>query len=397
MKKSILGIISLSFSLYVSAQVKIGNAIPDIKLNSMLNAHEKTATLADLKGKVIWLEFWATWCGPCVEAMPHLQELQKQFGNKLQVIAISTEKEKRIGQFIANKPSNLWFAVDTTDALSELFPHHTIPHAILIDAEGKVVAITEPENIKANIISDVIARKPINLSVKEDNMNPDPIKTYFNADAGIQNRFLMQPEIKGLGGSSHSYSNDINFKNRRLTIVNLPLESVYRIAYKDLPYGRTIDLTPKENVKQNKINYCIDIIVPRGQEEELFSTLRKELAARFELKAFIEKRTKEVYVLKIADTAKVNLLKLTTDKEETFAASHGAFSGQDIKLSKIADYLESFGLVSMPVVDGTGSNIKYDISFDYQPEKKGSLMEAINNLGLKLEKGQRDIDMLVFR
>jgi len=397
MKKAALFILVLMLSIYASAQVKLGQDIPNIKFTTILNANEKTATLTDLKGKVIWLEFWATWCGPCVAAMPHLQQLQKQFGNKLQVITISTEKEKRIGEFIINKPSNLWFAVDTADALRAFFPYHTIPHAVLIDGNGKLVAITSPENIKAGTISDIIAGKIIHLPLKEDNMNQDPWTTYFSADKTIKSHFIIQPKIEGLNSGSKSYHKDSVFKDRRISMMNLPLETIYRIAYGDLPYGRTIDLTPKENVKENKKMYCIDFIVPQGREKELLVLLRKELQDRFDLKAAIEKRTKEVYSLKIADTAKVKLLKLTTDKEETFAASHGAFSGQDIKLSKIADYLESFGLVNMPVVDETGSSTKYDISFDYQPEKKGSLMDAISNLGLKLEKEQRDIDMLVFR
>jgi uncharacterized protein (TIGR03435 family) len=178
-------------------------------------------------------------------------------------------------------------------------------------------------------------------------------------------------------------------------MLNLPVETAYRIAYGDLPYGRVIDLSPNENVKENEKMYCIDIIVPKG--EDLFSVLKKELKERFELKASVEKRTKEVYVLKIADTAKVKLLKLSTAKAENFTARSGAFSAQDFRLSKIADYLEGFGIVKLPVVDETGLNLKYDISFYYQPEKEGSLMAAIASLGLKLEKGQRDIDMLVFR
>jgi uncharacterized protein (TIGR03435 family) len=51
----------------------------------------------------------------------------------------------------------------------------------------------------------------------------------------------------------------------------------------------------------------------------------------------------------------------------------------------------------MPVVDETGSDVKYDIEFNYQPEKKGALTDALTALGLKLEKGERDIDILVFR
>jgi uncharacterized protein (TIGR03435 family) len=397
MKKITLSILSLALSIYASGQVKIGETLPSVKFPTVLNAPVKTTDLEALKGKVIWLEFWGTYCGPCVGAMPHLQELQKQFKGKLRVITVSMEKEKRIGQFLTNMPSNLWFAVDTADKLREFFPYHTIPHSVLIDGSGKVVAITQPENITAKTIAAVIAGNPINLPLKEDNMVADPAKAYFSAADTVQNRLLIQPEIKGVSSMSKTYPADSTFKNRRITMFNLPLETIYRIAYKDMPYGRVLDLTPKENIKQNKTNYCVDIIVPKGHENELMPTLIKELQVRFDLKAAIEKRSKEVYLLKIADTAKVKQLKPSADKEEAFGGSDGAFSGQCVRLGKIADYLEGFGLVKMPVVDETGSDIKYDIEFNFQPEKKGGLTDAIAALGLKLEKGERDIDMLVFR
>jgi uncharacterized protein (TIGR03435 family) len=397
MKKITLSILSMALSICASAQVKVGQNVPAIKFPTILNSPVKTIDLEELKGKVVLLEFWATWCGPCITAMAHLQELQKQFKGKLQVITISTEKEKRIKQFITTIPSNLWFAVDTADELRAVFPYHTIPHTVLIDGGGKVVAITEPANITAKIVANVIAGRPINLPLKEDNMIADPIKAYFNAADTVQSRLLIQPEIKGVSSMSKTYPTDSNFKNRRITMFNLPLETIYRIAYNDQPYGRVINLTPKENIKQNKTNYCIDLIVPKGHENELMPTLIKELQSRFDLKATIEKRNKEVYLLKIADTTKIKLLKPSTNKEETFSGGDGAFSGQAVKLSKIADYLEGFGLVNMPVVDETGSDIKYDIEFNYQPEKKGSLIDAIAALGLKLEKGERDINMLVFR
>ena len=267
MKKLFLLNVALIIGATLYAQVKIGQTVPDIKFDTILNTHEKKVeTVAGLKGKIIWLEFWATWCSPCVEAMPHLQELQKQFEGRLQVITISTEKEKRVKQFITNRPSNLWFAVDTADKFSELFPYRTIPHAVLIDQAGKVIAITEPGNITHDIIADVLAGKPVNLPLKADDQTDDPIKTYFNANASVERRFLVQPAIRGLGSSSHTYLRDSVFKNRRITMINFPLESIYRIAYKNLPSGRVIDLTPKENISQNKIMYCIDVIVPKGQE-----------------------------------------------------------------------------------------------------------------------------------
>lgn len=397
MRHLVISVIIIVCALTANAQIKIGQSINDLQVKDLLNAPVKQIDLNKLKGKVIWLEFWATWCSPCVSAMPHLQKLQKAYKGKMQVIAISNEKEKRIRQFISNRPSNFWFSIDTADTFRSVFPYHIIPQSVLIDQNGVVVAITLPENITEQTIADVIAGKKISLPLKEDNMVKDPWGAYFSADPSTSNRFLVQPKIEGQVSGYKRYLKDSIFKNRRVSLLNIPLENAYRIAYGDLPYGRTVDLTLKENVVENKKMYCIDLIVPKGHEADLMPTLRKELKARFDLQANIEKRRKMVYVLTIADSSKVANLKRSAAKEENFSANHGAFHGENIELKAIADYLEGFGLVNLPVLDGTDNNYKYDIDFTFMPEKKADLENVLLNMGLQLKKEERDIDMLVFR
>ncbi|OKS88606.1 TIGR03435 family protein [Mucilaginibacter polytrichastri] len=398
MKQFILIIFFISTLGLASAQVKIGQQVTDAQVGTLLNAPVKSTGLAALKGKVILLEFWATWCSPCVEAMGHLQKLQKTYAGKFQVITVSTEKEKRVKQFLINQPSNLWFAIDTADNFGKYFPYHIIPHSVLIDENGTVVAITEPQNITAKVIADVIQGIRINLPLKEDTIRDEnPWDTYFPTDTNTQSRFLIQPEIKGAGSSSKSYQQSPVFKNRRICMINVPLEIIYRIAYGNFSNKRTIDQTPNRVVKEDKQNYCMDIIVPKGQEKMLFTTLQNELKTRFELQASIEKRVKPVYILTIADSAKVNLLNRSHIEEKDFDGGSGSFNGESVRLNCIADYLENFGLVNRPVLDETGNNNLYNIKFTYMAEKKGDLQNALHNLGLKLIEAERNIDMLVLR
>lgn len=397
MKRSLLIILIAAVSNLTTAQVKVGQPVPHLEFETLLNSPFKQINVDKLKGKVIWLEFWAPWCSPCVKVMPHLQELQKKYKNQLQVITITTEKQTRVKQFLSNRPSSLWFCIDTTDSFRKSFPYSIIPHSVLIDQAGNVVATTSPENVTEQTIIDLIAGKKINLPLKEDDLVNDPWTAYFSVAPVTQRRFIIQPEIKGQASGYKTYLNDSAFENRRVTMLNVPLENAYRIAYGDLSYGRIVDLTAKNHVVENKKMYCIDLIVPSGHEQDLMPTLRKGLKAHFDLRASIEKRRRMVYVLTIADRNKIKQMKNGTAKGEVFSANHGSFHGQDIRLEKIADYLESFGLVNLPVVDDTNNRNRYDIDFTYMPEKKGDLQNALVNLGLKLKKEYRDIDMLIFR
>ena len=396
--KKILSHLLLAATLHLPllAQTSIGEAAPPITFATVLNGNSPSLHLADLRGKAVLLEFWATWCGPCVQAMPHLQELQGQFKDRLQVITVTEETEQRIKRFLINRPSTLLFAVADTGGARKAFPYRLFPHSVLISPQGKVVAITEPRNITSAVLEKVLVGQEVNLPLKEDNLVADPL-TYFTVAADTRAHFLVQPELKGVGGLSHSYLQDPVFKGRRLTMVNLPLESVYRLAYESLPYGRTLDLTSGESVEENKTKYCLDIVVPPGQEAQLLPTLRKELQKKFTLRASLEKRLRAVYVLRVADAAKVKKIPVSQAKAEVFGASAGVFDGEHVRLEKLADYLESFGMVNLPVVDETGNKTFYDLHFEFEPEKKGAIHDALANLGLKLEKAERPIDVLVFR
>ncbi|RNL55920.1 DUF3738 domain-containing protein [Pedobacter jejuensis] len=259
------------------------------------------------------------------------------------------------------------------------------------------IAITDPENITNQVIADVLAGMRIDLPLKADIITKDPWSTYFRVIDTIKEKFTLLPKIDGLPSSSRNYKNDSIFKDRRISMINISLELAYRIAYGELPYGRTVDLTCKDNAIEKSKMYCIDLIVPKGQEAELLPTLRKHLQEKLTLKANLEKRLKPVYVLTAVDNIKFPSLKRSNSTKGDFQGSGDTFSGEGIKLRHVAQYLEEFGLVDLPVVDGTNNTERYNITFTFIPEKKGDLEKSLANLGLKLTKSEREIDMLVFR
>lgn len=390
MKKIFL--IALLLFNYAFAQIKNGEQVPDVTFKQLLNSSLKTAKLSDFKGKIVFIEFWATWCSPCVAAMPHLQELQKKFKNQLQIITITAETDQRINLFLKKRPSNLIFAIDTNYSIAKLFPHATIPHSVLIDTEGKLVANTSPDEINEVVIEKLIRKEEVVLTAKVDNMSTDFIKDYFFAADTVKSRLMIQPQIKGGPGRSMQHRNSSVFAGRRLTLINLTLESMYRIAYGDFAYGRVIDQTGNEE-KNKKEMFCLDIITEKSTE--LLPTLKAELLKRFELQAKITPLLKPVYILKVADPNKVNKLVVSNKLEkEGYGGGSGTFSGDAVVFADIADYLESFGIVNLPVVDETNTNKKFNIQMVYQPEKPETLTKALADLGLKLEKSERKINML---
>ncbi|WP_295793113.1 TIGR03435 family protein [Mucilaginibacter sp.] len=375
------------------AQVKNGEAVPDINFKTILNAPVKTANLSNLKGKIVLIDFWATWCGSCIVAMPHLQQLQKKYPGKLQIITVTDETVKRTGQFLTSRPSNLWFAVDTARAIAQVFPHQLIPHDVLISADGKLIANTSPESVTDKVIDSLLNNQEIHLAEKEDNTMDyeEIIKKYFFAADTVKTRFSMMPEIKGAPGLSTTWMQDSTFKGRRLTCLNLGLTTLYRLANGDFPFSRMVDKT--EKVKNEPV-YCLDIIA--ASKADLLPMLRNELAKRFDLQARVEQQNKEAYVLKIKDPEKFKSIPLNTSGNRTYYSRHGEIDQQDMTMADFAEYLESYGIAKLiPVIDETKSTGKFDIKFSFQPENPASLTQILTDMGLSLEKQQRKVDMLV--
>jgi uncharacterized protein (TIGR03435 family) len=401
MKKLLIFWLGLFLNISAShAQTLLGQPAPNIHFNTVLNGPQPSFTLAQLRGKVVVLEFWGTYCGPCLTAMPHLQELQRQFAGRLQVVAISADSPARLARYLQARPSNLLFASvmgAAGDSLQRFFSYQIIPHSVLLDGEGRILASTEPEHITASVVEQVLKGQKINLPLKQDVVGQNPIAAYFPATAATPPRFLMQPALSGVGGMTRTYPQDTSaFHNRRLTALNITLPELYRLAYGGLSYGRTLDLRPAVPAGTKSPPYCLDIIVPKGQEASLLPTLRQELAARFDLRATLEPRTKQVYLLRVANARKLPPA-TGSAKSSVVGASQGMYQGDNVRLADVAEYLENFCDLKLPVLDATASTARYNLHFEYQPEKLGDLLRALADLGLALEKAERPVEMLVLR
>lgn len=97
-----------------------------------------------LKGSVVLLDFWATWCGPCVAAMPSVQELATEYADKgLVVIGINQDlpgQEQAVRDFLTEKAITFTQVLDPEDAIAEKFDVSAIPTSVLIDRDGVVQA-----------------------------------------------------------------------------------------------------------------------------------------------------------------------------------------------------------------------------------------------------------------
>lgn len=116
------------------AALKVGDALPD------LTSFKLEGKLPDnLKGKVVLVDFWASWCLPCAKSFPVLDELQKKYGDKLVIIAVNIdEKAANMDAFLKKHSVSFTIVRDAEQKLVAVAEPSTMPTSFILDGEGKV-------------------------------------------------------------------------------------------------------------------------------------------------------------------------------------------------------------------------------------------------------------------
>ena len=100
-------------------------------------------TLSELQGKPVIINFWATWCGPCVKEMPAFERLKDDFGDKIGIIAVNCGDDAgTVKDFVEENGYTFPVVLDEEYSISMLYPTNSIPYTVVVDAEGRVTHIS---------------------------------------------------------------------------------------------------------------------------------------------------------------------------------------------------------------------------------------------------------------
>ncbi|MCC8407734.1 TlpA family protein disulfide reductase [Mucilaginibacter sp. UR6-1] len=177
LKICLLGVLCLFFQARSHAQntpkyLKPGDKMPDLEITNIINWKHKSARISDFKGKVIILDFWNTFCSGCIAGFPHLDSLQRQFGNKLQVILVNPasnqETMRRMNILLdrMNSWSDQKFILPIAFRDSTIYPNfefYGVPFGVWIDPDGSIVGFPQKSEITAANIAALLAGKKIDI------------------------------------------------------------------------------------------------------------------------------------------------------------------------------------------------------------------------------------------
>lgn len=137
----------------MAAQLQKGDPAPKIEIGSWLNVPADHAPTAEsLHGKVVMVEFWGTWCAPCVRAMPRVQQLHERYSARgLVVLAISYEKPEEMKGFLAKHSYTMPVGSDPEKKMVSAFGVSSWPATFLIDRDGKIAYAGAPYAVEPAI------------------------------------------------------------------------------------------------------------------------------------------------------------------------------------------------------------------------------------------------------
>jgi uncharacterized protein (TIGR03435 family) len=369
--------------------VKIGDIVPDYQFDKVLNYSKSTINLREAKGKILIIEFWGTWCGPCIPALEHLNELQQKFKDDIMVVGISDDTEERLNKFLLKRPVTIPLVADPMNRSAKYFQVKAYPQTFVADKNGRIIAITHPSEITEGKLRDLIVGKKVEIATHISIAQPSI--DYFNADPKTIFSFAIKPMIDSVRGNFTKKGNGV-FQDRRYSLINCTTDHFIREIFQRTN-SRTLILADKKQFDFKPENrFCFDIIVPEEDKADFYKIAQDEIRRRLKYNIYIEEKVVDVFVLKKIEGITI-LQPSQSEQKIAFPTEYKKFrfSMDGNKMDRFVEVLENqYGI---PVIDETGLKDKYDLTVDWANKEERT--KELQNIGLTLEKNQRPIEMLV--
>ena len=419
--------------------LNIGDQVPDVTIAQVLNYKTSSLKLSDFKGKLLIIDFWATWCSPCVAMMPKTDSLQKQFNGRVQFLPVSKEGKNLVEGFLAkmNKEKHITIASACNDTLlNSLFVHHYLPYYVWIDPNGKIIATTEAKEVNEKNIRNAlngdagkikkvtgtklseldpkmplfVAGFPIIENAKDSLTRLNPVNDTDILYQSIVSRY--NPHLRAV----------LRFDSTHFYTVNAPIINLYRLCFA-LSSGKLptffwsksrCKVEIKDTVLYNKITsdlvgdafgewlktngYNYELIWKSAKKwKDKYDLLNQDLDRYFgkplKIDVHLEKRLvpADILVMDKVDKVKTN--------GETPFERHDAYSFQmqNMPLSRFITQLESYfwQFSERPIIDETNFKGNVDIQINCKMADIDAVNKELAKYNLKFVDGERKADVLV--
>ncbi len=380
----------IPYLLFSQSVIKVGEKAPEIVITDYIANISKDI---NLKNKFILLEFWATWCGPCLEEVPNLNKFQEKFKTKKDFVfvSITDEKVEKVLRTLKRIPFNSIVVSDQTGETIKNFGIEEFPTTVLIDNKGILKWIGNPRILNDVVLANFLSGKEI---LEEQNSksnaalltisNPTKIEDFNAIDLGYKTTIIDETLYsfsvfkgdKNIGGGYiYDFNKEGNYQNWNEDLISIfsNLTSVFK---------NHIVVPKNQKDKSYSIFYKNSFFKNEKEERD---KIKKLLLNLLSLKENITYREETTYVLKIVNKNKLEQIVNEKGGKDGYNRTHFLFG--NIKIERMLKTMSRF--YNTVIKDETGLLGNYDFIL-----RNNSVENTIKDLelyGLTLEKSKSEI------
>jgi thiol-disulfide isomerase/thioredoxin len=397
--------------------LKIGDIVPDITINNIINYPAKTAKISDFKGKLLILDFWDTWCSSCIKFLPQANTLNRTFLDRAYILPVTGQKLENIQKFLLGSAflkSYKITSVVNDQVLTKQFPHNQLPHEVWIDPQGKLIAVTTDEYVTAQNIEQVLKGQKPQWDFKNDKLDYNADKPLFFSDNNVKLKpgsFLYSTAFTGyLEGvpPAQQVKTDTQTQTKRFSFINQPVLNLYALILNSgLPFMATRRILPTDhsNVYVYDVQsgyydewlkthtYTYETIVPVGfSESEVLKQLQLQIEYLLKIKGSVQEREIDCWILKRKDS-QATLQTAYAKKDIQLNPSRRLFTHhiQAADLEWLLNQKEN----ATPVINESATTAPFDLDFKTLPVTIDEWNVVLKPLGFEFIKQTRKLDMFV--
>jgi thiol-disulfide isomerase/thioredoxin len=415
--------------------IKIGEQAGDLLFPRLVNFRKPTASSKQFRGKMLLLTTWATYCSPCIAAMPSLVSLQQHFADKIQVILVSPESVQTVNQFYARRPQLKLPTVPSVKTYKDIAGKFGVPSlgvVIAIDAEGAFRGFSYDKDLNSSKLRSLLTQKDTRLSLFTDATPNDTTKVtqeridFILKDNSQEVQWMQFKSLLargsvgfGVGTGLYSAGTIKDLAGRRVSAYSLPISGLFRIAYSEaiegpwntppdkrdqpaywglrmLPQYRVIiearDFERITDGARNENLYSYRLVVPPERSQQIYQIMRSDLERYFSLVGGVETRRVWVWVITRIGGGPSR----SNNDDPIFQFTPVDLTMKNQPLSRFAQALEE--QLRTPVFDESGLPFNVDLQLDNVIMKDPpAVNEALLKYGLSLQAMEREMPMLVIR
>lgn len=346
----------------------------------VLNDQGKLSTLAikDIKTRYIILDFWATWCSPCIDNQKILEQIYAKNSDSVTIITISADKFERFVDYNKNWKTNLLKGIDEEKLLFANYKIGTIPTIIFLDKNTFKVKVLEGQAITIDEFAHLKRSDRVSINYLQDQLTVEKVKDSLFSSIHNDTYVNERPFINN--SPSFLYvQKPMDEQRQRQLFVNHSVGAVYVFCY-----GMTESRVQYSN-PYIKTYFCFDLSIANKDlgkyppERPMISFLKKthpEITAEIE-----DSRVDSCYYLEKDYHTLIKESEFLTTRIEQLGSS---FTADKASVNLLIHFLEE--QINVPIENKSGLKGLYNFQITYKYEDPKNLNIQLARYGLKLVK-----------